>query len=85
MRERWVDHGGGCFRLNTDTVHLCLYSRASKNYRTIHSNWTLTCFIKGQYGRACTFQHEFGGTFDEAFERVETIVREIFESIQEII
>ena len=84
MRERWVDHGGGCFRLDTDTVHLWLYSRASKNYRTIHSKWTLVCFIKGQYGRACTFHNEFGGTFDEAFERVETILLEVKEALSEI-
>ena len=85
MRERWADYGNGWFRLNTDTVYLCLYSRASKNYRTIHSNWTLTCAIKGQYGYACSFHYEFGGTIDEAFERAETILREMFESVKELI
>lgn len=85
MRKHWVDHGSGLFRLNTDTVYLTLNSRAPKNYHTIHSNWTLTCTIKGQYGYACRFHYEFGGTIDEAFERAETILREMFKSIQELI
>lgn len=85
MRERWVDHGEGLFVIETDTVRLSLWSRAPKNYRTIHSHWNFRCLIKGRYGYACNFYHDFGGTFNEAFERAETIIREMFESVQEII
>lgn len=85
MRERWIDRGEGLFVIETDTVRLSLWSRAPKNYRTMHSNWTFRCLVKGQYGYACDFYYEFGGTFDEAFKRAETIIREIFVSFQEII
>lgn len=85
MRERWVDDGNGLLSINTDTMYLRLWSKAYKNYHHVHSNWTFTCAIKGQYGYVCRFHYDFGGTFDEALDRAETIVREMFQSIQEII
>ena len=84
MRERWVDDGQGLLTIHTDTVYLRLWSKAYKNYRHIHSNWTFSCAIKGQYGYVCRFYHEFGGTFDEALDRAETIMNEVFESFKEI-
>lgn len=85
MRERWVDHGNGFLTIETNTVRVRLRSKASKNYRNAYSHWSLWFACKGQYGYACAFSCDFGGTFNEALERVETIVREMFESIQELI
>lgn len=85
MRERWVDNNNGILAIDTDTMYLRLWSRAHKNYRNVHSNWTFTCAIKGQYGYACRFHYEFGGTLNEALERAETIIREASESLREIL
>ena len=85
MRERWVDHGNGILTIETNTIHVRLRSQARKNYRNTQSNWRLFFSCKGQYGYACVFSYDFGGAFDEALERVETIVKEMFESIRELI
>ena len=85
MRELWIDHGNGVLTIDTNTIRVRLRSQARKNYRNTHSNWRFFFACKGQYGYACMFSYDFGGTLDEALERVETIVKELFESIQEII
>lgn len=84
MRELLTDNGSGTLYVQTDKLHIRLYSKARKNYHTTHSNWTLYCAFRGQYGYACTFHYEFGGTFDEALDRVETILLEIKETLLEI-
>ena len=85
MRDKWVDSGDGTLTINTPRLYIRLYSRARKNYRTIYSNWQLSVCVKGEYGYAVKFYHDFGGTFNDALERTEVIIRELFESIQEVI
>ena len=85
MRERWVDHNNGMLSIQTDTMHIHINSRARKNYHTIHSHWSFHFCIKGKYGYACRIFYDFEGTFEEALERAETIVKEMYESIKEII
>lgn len=84
MRERWVDDGRGLLSINTDTMHISIQSRARKNYRTISSNWYLCFWVKGQYGYMARIYFNFAGTMEEALDRAETMLKEIFESIQEI-
>jgi hypothetical protein len=85
MRERWVDDGRGLLSINTNTMHISIRSRARKNYRTTLSHWTLYFWVKGQYGYMARIYDTFGGTLEEALDRAETMVKEMFESIQEII
>lgn len=84
MRERWVDDGRGLLSINTETMHIHIRSRAHKNYRTISSNWHLYFWVKGQYGYMARIYCGFAGTMEEALNRAETMMREMFESIQEI-
>lgn len=84
MRERWVDDGQGLLSINTETMHIHIRSRAHKNYRTISSNWHLYFWVKGQYGYMARIYCDFAGTMEEALNRAETMMREMFESIQEI-
>jgi hypothetical protein len=85
MRDLWVDSGDGVLLIQTDTLYVRLISKASKNYHTAHSNWTLVFMRKGKYGYAARFFYQFGGTIDEALERAEVILRETYESIDEIL
>ena len=85
MRERWIDHGRGLLSIETDTMYIHIQSRAQKNYRTISSNWSLFFWVKGQYGYAAQIYNNFAGTMEEALDRAETLLKEIFESIQEIL
>lgn len=85
MRERWVDDGSGTLTIRTDKLYVRLHSNARKNYHTAHSNWSLTFGVNGKYGYACRSYHQFGGTFDEALERVETIFQEIYAVLSEMI
>lgn len=85
MRDKWVDNGNGILTINTPRLYIRLYSRARKNYRAIYSNWQLSVGVKGEYGYAVRFYYDFGGTLNDALERSEVIMRELFESIQEII
>lgn len=84
MRERWVDNGRGILTISTDTLHIHIASRATKNYRHVHSNWRLYFYVKGEYGYMARIHCEFGGTMEEALNRAETMMKEMFESIQEI-
>ena len=84
MRDLWVDHGNGVLIINTSKLFVRLYSKARKNYHTVSSNWCLSVGVKGEYGFAVQFYHHFGGTFDQALERSETILKELFGAIQEI-
>ena len=85
MRERWIDNGRGLLSIDTDTMHIHIQSRAQKNYRTISSNWSLFFDVKGRYGHIVQIYYNFAGTMEEALDRAETMIREIFESIQEIL
>ena len=85
MRERWIDDGRGLLSINTDTMHIHIQSRAKKNYHTISSNWSLFFWVKGRYGYAVRIYCNFAGTMEEALDRAETMLKEIFESIQEIL
>ena len=84
MRERWVDHGEGVLTIETNTMHVQLRSQARKNYRHTHSNWHLYFYVKGQYGYMARIYCDFADTMEGAMNRVETMMREMFESIQEI-
>lgn len=84
MRERWVDDGRGTLKIQTETLTCCLYSKARKNYHHIQSNWSLNFYVKGQYGYMARIYYTFAGTMEEALNRAETMMREMFESIQEI-
>ena len=85
MRERWIDNGRGLLSIETDTMYIHIQSRAQKNYRTISSNWSLFFWVKGQYGYEARIYNNFAGTMEEALDRAETLLKEIFESIQEIL
>ena len=85
MRERWIDDGRGLLSIDTDTMHIQIKSRAQKNYHTISSNWSLFFYVKGRYGYAVRIYDNFAGTMEEALDRAETLLKEIFESIQEIL
>ena len=85
MRERWIDDGRGSLSINTDTMRIRIRSRAIKNYHTISSNWSLFFCIKGRYGYMVQIYYQFAGTMEEALDRAETMIREMFESIQEIL
>ena len=84
MRERWIDDGNGLLSINTNTMHIHIQSRAKKNYCTISSNWHLYFWVKGQYGYMARIYCDFAGTMEEALNRAETMMSEIFESIREI-
>ena len=84
MRERWVDSGDGILTINTPRLYIRLCSRARKNYRIIYSNWQLSVGVKGEYGYAVRFYYDFGGTLNDALERSEVIMRELFDAIQEV-
>ena len=84
MRERWIDHGNGMIEIETDTLTCRLRSRATKNYRHIESNWDLYFYIKGQFGYMCRTYCGFADTMEGAMNRAETMMREMFESIREI-
>ena len=85
MRERWIDNGRGLLSIETDTIYIHIQSRAQKNYRTISSNWSLFFWVKGQYGYEARIYNNFAGTMEEALDRAETLLKEIFDSIQEIL
>lgn len=85
MRERWIDDGNGLLSINTDTMHIHIQSRAKKNYHTISSNWNLCFWVKGKYGYMARIYCGFAGTMEEALNRAEIMMREMFESIREII
>ena len=85
MRERWVDCGDGTLIIQTETLRCCLYSKARKNYHHIQSNWSLNFYIKGKYGYMARIYCTFAGTMEEAMNRAETMMLEMFESIQEIL
>ena len=85
MRERWIDNGRGLLSIKTDTMYIHIQSRAQKNYHTISSNWSLFFCIKGRYGYMVQICYKFAGTMEEALDRAETMMREMFESIQEIL
>lgn len=85
MRERWIDNGRGLLSIETDTMRIQIRSRAIKNYHTISSNWSLFFCIKGRYGYMVQICYNFAGTMEEALDRAETMMREMFESIQEIL
>ena len=85
MRERWVDDGNGTLTIQTETLTCRLYSRSRKNYHHICSNWSLSFYVKGQYGYMARIYCTFAGTMEEAINRAETMMLEMFESIQEII
>lgn len=84
MRERWVDDGRGLLSINTETMHIHIQSCAKKNYRTVSSSWRLYFWVKGQYGYMARIYCAFAGTMEEALNRAETMLKEMFESIQEI-
>ena len=84
MRERWVDHGDGTLIIQTETLRCCLYRKARKNYHHIQSNWSLNFYIKGKYGYMARIYYTFAGTMEEAINRAETMMLEMFESIREI-
>lgn len=85
MRERWIDDGRGLLSINTETMHIHIISRARKNYRTVISHWQLYFWVKGKYGYMARINCAFSGTMEEALDRAETMLKEMFESIQEII
>lgn len=85
MRELWVDDGHGTLLIQTDSLYVRLHSYARKNYHTVHSNWSLTFGVKGKYGYACRSYHQFGGTFNEALERAETIFQEMHAVLSEVL
>lgn len=85
MRERWVDDGQGLLSINTNTMHISIRSRARKNYRTTLSHWTLYFWVKGQYGYMARVYCQFAGTMEDALNRAETMLKEMFESIGEIL
>lgn len=85
MREHWIDNGRGLLSIDTDTMHISIQSHARKNYHINSSIWHLYFWVKGQYGYMARFCCTFGGTMEEALNRAETIIREMFESIQEIL
>lgn len=85
MRERWIDNGNGLLTIHTDTLHCQISSRARKNYRHVKSNWHLCFYVKGQYNYMAQIHCDFGDTMEGAMNRAETMMRELFESIQEII
>ena len=85
MRERWIDDGRGSLSIDIDTMHIKIKSRAIKNYHTISSNWSLFFWVKGRYGYMARIYDNFAGTMEEALDRAETMMREMFESIQEIL
>lgn len=84
MRERWIDNGNGILTISTDTLHCQLVSKARKNYRHVQSSWNLYFYIKGKYGYMARIYCAFADTMEEAMNRAETMMRELFESIQEI-
>jgi hypothetical protein len=84
MRECWVDDGRGLLSINTETMHVHIQSRARKNYRITSSNWHLCFWVKGQYGYTARIYCDFADTMEGAMNRAETMMREMFESIKEI-
>ena len=85
MRERWIDNGRGLLSIKTDTMYIHIKSRAQKNYHTISSNWSLFFYVKGRYGYEARIYENFAGTMEAALDRAETLLKDIFESIQEIL
>lgn len=85
MRERWIDYGDGTLIIQTETLTCCLYSKARKNYRHIQSSWSLNFYVKGKYGYMARIYCTFAGTMEEAMDRAETMMLEMFQSIQEIL
>ena len=85
MREKWVDRGDGTLIIQTETLRCYLHSKTKKNYHHIQSNWSLFFCIKGRYGYMVQICYKFAGTMEEALDRAETMMREMFESIQEIL
>jgi hypothetical protein len=84
MRDLWVDRGDGSLIIQTETLHISIYSKARKNYHHVRSNWSMCFSVKGKYGYAASFWNTFGGTIEEAMTRAETVATEIFESLKEI-
>ena len=84
MRDRWVDNGNGVLSINTEKLYIHISSRATKNYRHTFSNWHLYFYVKGQYGYMARIYCDFADTMEGALNRAETMMREMFESIQEI-
>ena len=85
MREHWVDDGNGTLMIQTETLTCCLYSRSRKNYHHTCSSWSLNFYVKGEYGYMARIYYTFAGTIEEAINRAETMMLEMFNSIQEII
>lgn len=85
MRERWVDNGNGVLTIHTDTLHCQLSSKSRKNYHHTQSHWSLCFYVKGQYGYMARIFVTFADTLEGAMSRTETMIREMFESIQEIL
>jgi hypothetical protein len=85
MRERWTDRGDGSLVIQTETLTCYLFSKARKNYHHIQSNWSLNFYIKGKYGYMARIYCTFVDTMEGAMNRAETMMHEMFESIQEII
>lgn len=85
MRELWFDHGNGMLSIDTDTLHIHINSKARKNYRHVHSHWNLAFHVKGKYGYMARIWCDFADTMEGAMNRAETMMKEMFESIQEII
>ena len=85
MRERWIDNGRGLLSIKTDTMYIHIQSRAQKNYHTISSNWSLFFYVKGRYGYEARIYENFAGTMEAALDRAETLLKDIFKSIHEIL
>lgn len=82
MRELWVDSGHGELSIRTDKMGIILRSKATKNYRNIHSNWSLFFYIERSPYRVF---ETFGDTYEGAMQRAETMLQSMYHAIQEII
>lgn len=83
MRERWTDNGRGILYIETEKLYIQISSKASKNYRVVESNWTLSFFLKTNY--AFRIYTDFRGTLEEAMGKAEAMVYGLYESTKEII
>lgn len=76
-----VDHGNGTLRFETDKIYINLHSKAIKNYRVQFSHWSLFIWIKDA---RCRFYDTFGDTYEGAIERVNNMIEQMFDALQEI-
>jgi hypothetical protein len=82
MRELWKDDGRGQISIRTDKMGVILRSKAIKNYRNVHSNWSLFFYLNRMPYRVYA---TFGDTYEGAIQRAEKMLQSMYYATQEII